>query len=334
MRRREFIAGLGAAASPTIWPLAARAQQQAMPVIGYLDLATNPPNPNQLYGGAFLQGLAQAGYVPGRNLAIEFRGANFNPSVLPRLAADLVARKVAVIVTIGGPEAAVAAKAATSTTPIVFMLNEDPIEYGLVASFNRPGGNVTGVTFLTAELAGKRLNLLLELVPQASTVGYLCPFSGARIVQARISDMLAAGRALGREIVVLEARRLDFEAAFATLVEQRVGALVVGNYTIFAGVPSNRNKILELAARHKVPAMYTDRRYSANGGLLSYGVNITEQGRNAGLYTGRILKGEKPADLPVVQPTKFEFVINLQTARLLGIEVPANLLALADEVIE
>jgi putative tryptophan/tyrosine transport system substrate-binding protein len=283
---------------------------------------------------AFLQGLAQAGYVPGRNLTIEFRGANFNDSVLPRLAADLVARKVDVIVTLGSPYAAVAAKAATSTIPIVFMLDEDPFDYGLVASFNRPGGNVTGVTFLTADLMGKRLNLLLELVPQATTVGYLCPASRAAIVEARKNDMLAAGHALGREILVLEVRREDFETAFATAIERRVGALIVGNYTLFGGVVSNRNKILELAARHKIPAMYTDRRYSRNGGLMSYGVNITEQGRNAGLYTARILKGEKPADLPVMQPTKFELVINLKTAKSLGLDVPPSLLALADEVIE
>jgi putative tryptophan/tyrosine transport system substrate-binding protein len=325
MRRREFIAGLGGAAA---WPVVARAQQPKVPVMGYLSSgrtsSLSPP---------FLEGLAQTGYVPGRNLAIEFRQANFQDSILPRLAADLVAREVAVIVTDGSAEAAVAAKAATSRTPIVFMLSEDPIEYGLVASFNRPGGNVTGVTFLSAELMPKRLNLLLEF-PQATTVGYLCPSTNAPIVQARISDMLAAGRALGREIIVVGVRRLDFEAAFATLVEQRVGALVVGNYTIFAAVPSNRDKILELAARHKVPTMYTDRRYSVNGGLMSYGPTFTEQRRNAGLYTGRVLNGEKPADLPVLQPTKLELVINLKTAKALGLTMPPNLLAIADEVIE
>jgi putative ABC transport system substrate-binding protein len=266
-------------------------------------------------------------------LAIEFRAANFQSSILSRLAADLVARGAAVIVTRGSPSAAVAAKAATSTIPIVFMLDEDPIEYGLVASFNRPGGNVTGVTFLTAELMPKRLNLLLEF-PQATTVGYLCPSADAPIVQARISDMLAAGRALGREIIVLEVRRLDFEAAFATLIEQRVGALIVGNYTSFGAVPSNRDKILELAARHKVPTMYTGRGYSVNGGLMSYGINFTEQFRNAGLYIGRVLNGEKPADMPVLQPTKFELAINLKTAKALGLTIPPNLLALADEVIE
>jgi putative tryptophan/tyrosine transport system substrate-binding protein len=267
-------------------------------------------------------------------VAIEFRGANFQASILPRLAADLVAREVAVIVTVGAAGVAVAAKTATARTPIVFMLDEDPLEYDLVASYNRPGGNVTGVTFFTAELMGKRLNLLLLLVPQATTVSYLCPASGAPSVQARISDMLAAGRALGREIIVLRVRCLDFEAAFATLVEQRVGALIVGNYTIFAAVQSNRDKILELAARHKVPTIYTDRRYSGNGGLMSYGVSITEQGRNAGLYTGRILKGEKPADLPVMQPTKFELVINLKTAKALGLTIPESLLATADELIQ
>ena len=330
LRRREFIAGLGGAA---VWPLAARAQQPSMPVIGYLSLAPGPPNYG-LYDPPFLEGLAQAGYVFGRNLAIEFRHTNFQASVLPRLASDLIARKVGVIVTVGGPEVAVAAKAATPTTPIVFILNEDPVEYGLVASFNRPGGNVTGVTLLTAELMPKRLNLLLELVPQATTVGYLCPASNAPIVQARINDILAAGRVLGREIIVLGVRRFDFEAAFATLVEQRVGALVVGNYTVFSANTFNRNKILELALRHKVPTMYPNRGYSGNGGLMSYGANATEQLRNAGLYTGRILKGEKPADLPVMQPTKFELVINLKSAKALGLIVPPTLLAIADVIIE
>jgi putative ABC transport system substrate-binding protein len=332
MRRRQFIAGLGSAVA---WPVAARGQQAAIPVIGYLSYAGPGLNNTSPAGRGFLEGLAQAGYVPGRSLSIESRGARFQESILPRMAADLVAGKVAVIVTIGGHTAALAAKAATSTIPIVFMLDENPIEYGLVSSINRPGGNVTGVTFLTAELMGKRLNLLLELVPEAKTVGYLCPpASGAPIVQARINDMLAAGRALGRKIIILEVRRLDFEATFSTLAAQRVGALVVGNYTLFAVVPSNRDKILELAARHKIPTMYTDRRYSVNGGMISYGVNIAEQARNAGLYTGRILKGEKPADLPVLQPTKFELVINLKTAKALGLTIPETLLATADEVIQ
>jgi putative tryptophan/tyrosine transport system substrate-binding protein len=326
MRRREFIAGLGGIAT---WSVVARAQQPARAVVGYLSLFSDP---RTLEWPAFVEGLTQAGYVADQNLAIVFRGANFNPSVFTWLAADLVASKVAVIVTIGSPFAAVAAKAATSTTPVVFMLTEDPIEYGLVASFNRPGGNITGVTFLSAELMPKRLSLLLDLVPQATRVGYLYP-SGAPTAQARISEVLAAGRALGREIIVLEVQRLNFEAAFATLVEQRVGALVVGTYALFS-FPRNRNKILELAGRYKVPTMYTHRDYSVNGGLLSYGVSITEQARNAGVYTGRILKGEKPTDLPVVQPTKFEFIINLKTAKALNLEIPPTMLAIADEVIE
>jgi putative ABC transport system substrate-binding protein len=328
LRRRDFIMLLGGAAA---WPLAAHAQQPVVPVIGYLSL-TGGPN-NSLEGRAFLGGLAQVGYFPGRNATIELGSANYQPSILPRLAADLVARRVAVIVATGSPYVAVAAKAATSTIPIVFMLNEDPMEYGLVASFNRPGGNVTGVTFLTAELMGKRLNLLLELAPQATTVGYLYPAS-APSVPARISDMLAAGRVLGREIVLLGVRRLEFETAFATLVERRVGPLVVGNYAGFSANQSNRDKILELAARHKVPTMYPNRVYSVSGGLMSYGASITEQGRNAGIYTGRILKGERPADLPVMQPTKFELVINLKAAKAIGITIPPTLFAFATEVIE
>jgi putative ABC transport system substrate-binding protein len=327
VKRRTFIAALGGAAA---WPLMARAQQPGVPVIGYLALGS--PSPNALYGGPFLQGLAQAGYVPGRNVVIEFRGANFNNSVLPRLAADLVAQKVAVIVTTGSPYAAVAAKAATATTPIVFMIGDDPLEYALVASINRPGGNVTGVTLLSSELMGKRLNLLLELVPSATTVGYLCP-EGGFVNETWKNEILAAGRAQGRDITVVEVRCLDFEAAFAAAGEHRIGALIVGDYTIFFP-PPNRNKILELAARLRIPAMYPTRRYPDNGGLLSYGVNFTEQGRNAGIYTGRILKGEKPADLPVVLPTKFELVFNLKTAKALGLDIPPTLLARADEVIE
>ncbi|MBV8746984.1 MAG: ABC transporter substrate-binding protein, partial [Xanthobacteraceae bacterium] len=225
-----------------------------------------------------------------------------------------------------------AAKAATHATPIVFMIGDDPLEYALVASINRPGGNVTGVTFLSSELMGKRLNLVLELVPHATTVGYLYP-EGGFINEARKSEILAAGRAHGRDVTVLEVRCLDFEAAFAAAIEQRIGALIVGDYTVFFP-PPNRNKILELAARNKIPAMYPTRRYPDNGGLFSYAVNFTEQGRNAGIYTGRILKGEKPADLPVVLPTKFELVFNLKTGKTLGLEVPPALIAVADEVIE
>jgi putative ABC transport system substrate-binding protein len=326
MRRRAFIAGLGGAA---MWPLVARAQQPAVSVIGHLDLAQTPLTSVR----PFLVGLARTGYVPGRNLAIEFRGANLEVSSLPRLAADLVAHGVDVIVTTGGVSPTLAAKAATSTTPIVFMSSEDPVEYGLVASLNRPGGNVTGVTFLTSELMPKRLNLLLELVTRATTVGYLCPTSDAPFVRDRIRDMLAAGGALEREIVVIEVHGLDFEAAFATLVEQRVGGLVVGSYTPFVD-PPNRDKIIQLAARLKVPAVYPGRVYAVNGGLMGYGASRTEQILYAGLYTGRILKGEKPGDMPVIQPTKFALVINLKTAKALNLTIPETLLATADEVIE
>ena len=325
MRRREFLTGLGGAAT---WPLAARAQQPPIPIIGFLRLGPNLREP------AFEQGLVERGYVPDRNVTIESRSANFQTSLLPRLAADLVGRRVAVIVTTGSPYAALAAKAATSTIPIIFMLNEDPVQYGLVDSLNRPGGNVTGVTFLTTELAGKRLNLLLELAPRATPVGYLSLSSDSPTFEARRSDMLAAGRALGREIITGEVRGLDFETAFATLVERRVGAVIVGNFTTFV-YPPNRNKILELAARDKLPAMYPGRQYVLSGGLMSYeAANSTEQVRQAGIYAARVLKGERPANLPVMQPTKFELVINLTAAKKLGIAIPRTLLAAADEVIE
>jgi putative tryptophan/tyrosine transport system substrate-binding protein len=327
MRRREFITLVGSAAA---WPLAARAQQPMIPVIGFLSFAPRGPNP---FGSAdFRQGLVEAGYVLGQNLGAEYRWANLNHSLLPVLAAELVGHRVAVIVTTGSRYAALAAKAETSTIPIVFINDGDPVKYGLVASLNRPGGNITGVTLLTTELAGKRLNLLLELVPQAKRVGYLSGPSDSPVFEEHMSEMLAAGRALGREIILGEVRRLDFQAAFATLVEQRVGALIVGNYTLFD--PPNRDKILELALHHKLPAIYPGRIYAVRGGLMSYGAKFSEQIRQAGIYTARVLKGERPANLPVLQPTKFEFVMNLKTAKMLNIAVPPILQALADEVIE
>jgi putative ABC transport system substrate-binding protein len=328
MRRREFITLLSGAAA---WPLAAGAQQRTMPVIGFLGLGSPSPNPASS-GNPFRDGLKEAGYVPGQNVAIEFSWANFQPSLLPRLAADLVRRQVAVIVTTGSPYAAVAAKAATSTIPIVFMLGDDPLKYGLIDSFNRPGGNVTGVSF--PALASKRLNLLLELVPQVTRVGYLSGPRESPVFEEMTSDMLAAGTALGRDIIVLEVRRLDFEAAFATLVEQRAGALIVGNYTLFYD-SRNRDRILEQAARHKIPTTYPGRVFAVDGGLMSYDADSMAAVRQVGAYyVGRILKGAKPADLPVQQPTKFQLVINLKTATALGIEVPPTLLAIADEVIE
>jgi putative ABC transport system substrate-binding protein len=328
LRRRDFITLLGGAAAA--WPTAARAQQLAGPVIGYLGLGS--PDRNSPSVAAFREGLAEAGYVADQNVAIEFRWANFQQSLLPQLAADLVRRQVAVIVATGSPNAALAAKAATSTIPIVFSTGSDPVKYGLVASFNRPGGNVTGVNFLSAELGGKRLDLLLQLLPQATTVGYLSAGRESLVFEDQRTGMLAAGRALRREIILLEVRRLDFEAAFTTLAEQRADALIVGTYTLFLE-PRNRDKILELAARHKTPAIYPDRQYAVNGGLMSYAASLAES-RQVGIYTGRILNGEKPIDLPIMRPTKFEFIINLQTARVLGIEVPPTLLAIADEVIE
>jgi ABC-type uncharacterized transport system substrate-binding protein len=330
MRRREFITLVGCAAAA--WPLAARAQQPGMPVIGFLGLGS--PDQNAAFGAAFRQGLAEAGYVPGQNVKIEFRWANYQLSLLPRLAADLVDRKVAVIVTTGSPYAALAAKAATSTIPIVFAISEDPVKYGLVTSLGRPGGTVTGINFLTAELAGKQLNLLLELIPQATTIAYLSAPSDSPIFEDRKNDMLAAGRALGREIIVVEVPHLDFEAAFATLVEQRADALIVGSFTVFFD-PRNRDKILELAARHKITAMYPNRGYAVRGGLMSYDSDVLTAVRQLGShYVGKILKGTKPIDLPVMQPTKFKLVINLKTAKALGLQVPDKLLALADEVIE
>jgi len=329
MRRRDFITVLGGAAA---WPRAARAQQPAAPAIGFLGYGF--PSPNSMLIAAFRQGLNQSGYIEGRNVAIEFRWAKFQASLAPQLAADLVGRRVAVIVTSGSPYAATAAKAATSTVPIVFAVSDDPVKWGLVASFSRPGGNITGVNFLSAELAGKRLNLLLDLIPQSATVGYLSGPRGSPVFEDLRSSMLEAGHALGREITVLEVRGLDFEGAFESLFEQRVRALIVGNYTLFSQ-SRNQNKILELAARYKIPAIYPGRSYVINGGLMSYDSDAQATYRQIGAqYVGPILKGAKPADLPVQQPTKFDLVINLKTAKALGLTISPTLLAIANEVIE
>jgi len=321
MKRREFITLLGSVMAG--WPLAARGQQTGMPVIGILGLGDS----NLPFVGGFRQGLTEAGYVQGQNVAIEFRWTN-NRISFPRLAAELVDRKVDVIVTAGSPYAAVAAKDATSTIPIVFGLAEDPMQYGLVTSLGRPGGNVTGMAFRTSELAGKRLNLLIDLIPQATKIAYLLSSDAATSEQLK-SEMLAAGRAQGREIIVSEVRRFDFNAAFTILVEQRSGALIVGN---FAGFMSNRDKIVELAARHKIAAVYPNRQYVVDGGLMSYGGGGFQQ--LARDYVGPILKGAKPADLPVQQPTKLELVINLKTAKTLGLTIPPTLFATATELIE
>jgi putative ABC transport system substrate-binding protein len=331
LQRREFIAGLGGAAG---WPLAARAQQQTpLPVIAFLQLAPVRDLPPS--SAAFRQGLAEAGYVPGRNVTLYGydRGVNSSSS-LPRVAAELVDRKPTVIVTSGSPYAAVAAKAATSTIPIVFFMIDDPMKYGLVASYNRPGSNATGVNFRSEELWSKRLNLLVELVPQATKVGYLSAPSNLPAFEDMKGNIVAAGRALGREIILAQVHNLDFEAAFASFVERQVAAVIVGSFALFA-YPSNRDKILELAMRHRIPVMDPSRDFTINGGLMSYtSSSVRELSRLAGIYVGRIIKGESPANLPVLQPTKFAFVLNLKTAKTLGLTIPPTLYALADEVIE
>jgi ABC-type uncharacterized transport system substrate-binding protein len=326
LRRREFIAGLGVAA----WQLPVHAQQRKMPIIGWL--GAGPYGPNSPAATALSRGLGEAGYAEGRNVAIEFRVTNQLPS-LPALALDLVNREVAVIIATGSPSAALAAKAATSTIPIVFTTTDDPRNYGLVTALNRPEGNVTGMNFFGAELAGKRLNLLVELVPETTTIAYLSGSRSAPVFENFSRDILAAARALGRDMIIVPVER-NFEDAFKTIEDQRVSALIVGDYSFFL-VPANRRRILELAANHKLPAIYSQRAFTDNGGLMSYGANPLALYQQLGAsYVGRILKGVKPADLPIQQPTKFDFVINLKAAKALGLTVPPALFAFATEVIE
>jgi putative tryptophan/tyrosine transport system substrate-binding protein len=326
LRRREFVAGLGASAA---WPLAARAQQPAIPVIGYLD--SNAPGPKAPTLEALRAGLAEAGYVEGRNLAIEYRWAAFNFRRLPELAADLVQRQVAAIVTYGARAPILAAKVATSAIPIVFVYAGDPVTDGLITSLGRPGGNLTGVTTFSRDVAGKRLNLLLEIVPQATTVGFLSGTAAFISYEQQTSQMFTAARSLGLQLTVVECRSdRDFEAAFATLVELRAEALILGTFPF-----SNLNKVVELASRHKIPAMYPYRSLALAGGLMSYEADLVSIFRQVGLHhVGRILKGEKPADLPAQLPTKHDLVINKKTATALGLTIPRILLAAADEVIE
>ena len=325
MKRREFITLLGGAAA---WPLAARAQQPAMPLIGYLS-ARSPEDTAHLVA-AFRRGLAENGYGEGQNVAIEYRWALGQVDRLPSLAAQLAGRPVAILVATGGETAALAAKAATSTIPIVFSMG-DPVKAGLAASYNRPGGNATGINLLTDTLEPKRLGLLHELVPQVATIGFLLDpnFPPA---EAQSKDMQEAARAIGLQIHLLRVNTdREIEAAFETVAQHRIGALAVAASPFF---DTRRNTLVALAARHAVPTMYHFREYAAAGGLMSYGIDPVDAYRQVGVYAARILKGAKPADLPVLQPTKFEFVINLKTAKTLGLEIPARLISFVDEVIE
>ena len=327
--RREFITLLGGAAT---WPLAARAQQPAMPVIGYLNMRS--PESSEYDAttlDAFRRGLSETGYVEGRNVAIEYRwGGPYNR--LRELAADLVRSHVSVIASFGGLPAAQAAKAATATIPIVFISGADPVQLGLVASLNRPGGNLTGVTFLGMELGPKRLELLHELVPRATIIAYLANPTNPVDAVDETRDLQAAARTLGLQLHVLNAStEHDFETVFAAVVQLRAGGLVISPDGLFI---RSSEQLAALALRHAVPAIQPTRQFAAAGGLMSYGGSSTDQYRLAGVYTGRILKGENPADLPVQRATKVELVINLQTAKALGIDVPVTVRAIANEIIE
>jgi putative tryptophan/tyrosine transport system substrate-binding protein len=325
MKRREFILGIGGVAA---LPLTARAQQ-SMPVLGFL--SSGPASARRDQFAMLHRALREGGFVEGQNLVVEYRWANDQYDRLPALAADLVQRRVTVIAATGGPVTALAAKAATDTIPIVFTAVSDPVKYGLVASFNRPGGNVTGSAGLTTELDAKRFEVLREVVPNANMIGAL--FNPNRPgIEAQIKDLVTTAQTAGRQLIAMRAgTESELESVFANLVRQPVEALVVTADPFFNSV---REKLVEMLARHHVPAIYQWREFTARGGLVSYGPSITDAYHQGGVYIARILKGEKPADLPVVQPAKFELVINLKTAKALGITIPPTLITRADEIIE
>jgi putative ABC transport system substrate-binding protein len=326
IRRRKFLATLGGAAAA--WPLAAYAQQPAMPVIGFLR-DTSLADATHLVA-AFRQGLKEAGFIEGQNVLIEYRSAEDQAHRLPALVDDLVRRQVALIV--GNTPSSLAAKAATTTVPIVFVSGNDPVINGLVPNLNRPGGNTTGVSFLSSASVTKRLELLRQLAPKAAAIAMLVGSNLAPDTERELRDVQAAVHASGQELIVVEAASdRDIEGAFATFAQRGAGALFIGSSPIFN---SRRERVAALAVRHALPATYSLREFATAGGLMSYGTSITDAYRLAGTYASRILKGEKPADLPVQQSTKFDFVINLRTAKALGLEIPDKLLALADEVIE
>jgi len=325
MRRREFITLLGGTAAA--WPFAARAQQPTMPVVGFLRSATLADVPHWV--AAFRQGLKEAGFVEGQNVAIEFRSADNQLDRLPALVADLIRQPVAIIV--GNTDAALAAKAATTTVPIVFASGSDPVRDGLVASLNRPGGNVTGLVYFAAVLGAKRLELLRQLVPGATTIAVLVN-PNTPLTEAERKDVQAAAQAIGQQLIIFDiSSDRDIETAFAAFVQRGAGALLVGTGGF---LNSNRERIAAVANRHALPASYSQREGVVAGGLMSYGPSISDAYRQAGIYSGRILNGEKPADLPVIRSTKFELVLNLKTAKALGLTIPPSLLVAADEVIE